>query len=439
MKTEVENVSDVKKIIHFEIPWEDVDKQIKTAVRTIARRARIPGFRPGKAPESVIRSRYAQHIKDEVINQVVPEAYQKALKENQFDIISEPSLHDVMYSEGSPFQFQVTIETKPKIELSDYKGIELKSRPTKVDDAEVEAVLNNFREQSAEIIPLADTAAATGHFIHARVKATVEGEKKPLFDNRVLIEIGSAENHPSFNEHLPGHKAGDTVTFDAAYPEDAPEKAVAGKTLHYEVSIESVNERKVPALDDEFAKDHGDYASLAAMKEKIKKDLEIWKEKEEKNRLKDELIRKLTDANPFEAPEGLIKKENESLLQQYVLSLRERNVNIKDPKIDWNDIQGKLSRQAEQNIRASLLINQIGALEKIETTDEDVDQAVAQIADQQHRAPEAVMADLKKEERIDSLKDRLKFSKTLDFLLGQAKINEESPTEDSAANPEKES
>ena len=122
MKTQVENISDVKKIIHVEIPWEDVNKHIKTTVQQISRSVRIPGFRPGKAPEHLVRSRFAQHIKEEVINHMVPEAYKQVLDENKFDIITEPALSDVMYSEGSPFLFKVTIETRPKIELKEYKG-----------------------------------------------------------------------------------------------------------------------------------------------------------------------------------------------------------------------------------------------------------------------------------------------------------------------------
>src|SRR3972149_1884907 len=119
MKTQGENVTDVKKVIHFEIPWEDIDKHVRQTVRQIAKNARVPGFRPGKAPESVIRTRFAHHIKEEVISHVVPEAYKEAIQQNQFDIISEPDVHDVMYSEGSPFLFKVTIETKPQIQAND--------------------------------------------------------------------------------------------------------------------------------------------------------------------------------------------------------------------------------------------------------------------------------------------------------------------------------
>src|SRR5262245_57781278 len=232
MKTEIENVTEVKKVIHFEIPWEDVNKHIREAVRVISRNARVPGFRPGKAPESLIRNKYAQHIKDEVIQHVVPEAYRDAITQNSLDVISEPEIQDVLYTEGSPFTFKVSVETKPKIEIKDYKGIPLKTLRVDVKDEEVESVLKSYQQRAAELIPK-EEVAAPGHFVSATVKATIEqdGKKQKVFDDRTLVEIGSEENHPAFNEHFTGKKAGDVVDFDAEYAADHPEKAIAGKKI----------------------------------------------------------------------------------------------------------------------------------------------------------------------------------------------------------------
>lgn len=429
MKTQVENISDVKKIIHVEIPWEDVNKHIKTTVQQISRSVRIPGFRPGKAPEHLVRSRFAQHIKEEVINHMVPEAYKQVLEENKFDIITEPALSDVMYSEGSPFLFKVTIETRPKIDLKEYKGLNLQAEKYGVTEEEVEKVLQNYQEQGAELVPMADAAGANGHFIRAHVKASLKGEekKKPLFDNKTLIEIGSAENHPSFNESLTGKKAGETVEFDAEYPEDTKEKAIAGKAVHYQVEIESVNEKKIAPIDDEFAKDLGDYNSLEDLKAKIRQDILNWKKKEQRNQLAEALVKELADKNPFEVPEGLVKKESENLLQQYAHTLQHRGVDLRNAKIDWTEIQGQLMRQAEQNVRVSMLISEISDTEKVVINEDDVDKEVSRMAEQRHRAPEAVKAELVKEEKMESLKDRIRFSKTIDFLIDQANITEVEP------------
>lgn len=435
MKTQVENVSDVKKIIHFEIPWEEVDKHIKTTVQQISRSVRIPGFRPGKAPESLVRTRFAQQIKEEVINHVVPEAYKKALEENQLDIISEPTLHDIMYSEGSPFLFKVTIETRPKIELKEYKAIELKAEKFEVKEEEVEKVMKNHQQQAAELIPLTDSPAASGHFVRTHIKAFLKSDEKKqkvLLDNKTLIELGSPENHPAFNEHLVGKKTGEIVEFDASYPENTAEKAIAGKTVHYQVTIESVNEKKVAALDDEFAKDLGDFSSLEDLMDKIRKDIHNWKKKEQRNKLAEALVKELADRNPFEVPEGLVKKETENLFGQYVHTLQQRGVNVRDQKINWSEIQGQLARQAEQNIRVSMLVNEIAAVEKVDVTEGDVDKEISRIAEQRRRAPEAVKAELVKEDRMDSLIDRIRFSKTVDFLVDQASVTEVEPAPASA-------
>jgi trigger factor len=425
VKTQVENISEVKKIIHVEIPWEDVDKHIRQTVRQLSRNARIPGFRPGKAPDSLIRSRYAQHIREDVINHLVPEAYRDVLASNQFDIVSEPSLHDVMYSEGSPFLFKVTIETRPSIELKEYKGFELKRTPLEVKDEEVESILKDYQDRAAELIPV-EGDAQKGHYLNARVKATIdaEGKKQTLFDNRTMIAVGSEDNHPAFNEHLTGKKAGETVEFDIDYPADSPEKSVAGKTVHYEVQIESVNEKRLAPLDDEFAKDLGDFSSLADLREKIRTDVLNIRTKEQRAQWKDDILKRLIEENPFEVPEGLVKKETESLLHNYAHSLQQRGVKLDKAEIDWNDVQGKLSRQADQNVRGSMIIESIAQKEKIEVSDEDLEHAIQEIADQQRRAPEAIKAEIMKEERMESLKRRVLFSKTMDFLVDNAKFEE---------------
>jgi len=424
LKTQIENVSDVKKIIHFEIPWEDVDAHVKQAVRIIMKSARIPGFRPGKAPENLVRSRYAHHIKDEVINTVIPDAYKEAIKENNLDVITEPALHDVMYAEGSPFLFKVTVETRPNIKLGNYRGLELKAENLEVKDEEVDQVLKNHQEATAELIPLENSPAKNGHFINAHVKATLteDDKTKSLFDGRSSIELGSADNHPAFNENLEGKSAGDIVEFDATYPEDNPEKAIAGKTIHYSIKIESVNEKRLSTIDDEFAKDLGDFKSLADLKEKISEDVLTHKKNQLQNARKEEILKRLVDENSFEVPESMVRKETESLLNEYAYVMHRRGVNLKDSSINWKEIQEKLSQQAERNIRGSMILETIADEEKVEVSDEDVEQAIHRMADQQRRAPEAVKAEVIKEEKMDNLRSRIRVTKTLDFLVDQAVI-----------------
>ncbi len=425
MKTEIENVTDVKKVIHFEIPWEDVDKHIKHAIRTISKNARIPGFRPGKAPESLIRNKYSQHIKDEVIQHVVPEAYKDALNQNDLEVISEPEISDVLYTEGSPFVFKVTVETKPKIELKDYTGLELKTLPVDVKEEEVESMLKSYQQRAAELIPLADTAADKGHFLSAKVKATLDkdNKKQNLFDDRTLIEIGSEENHPAFNEHLTGKKAGERVEFDAEYAADYPEKSIAGKKIHYIVDVENVNERRLPAIDDEFAKDLGDFQSLSDLREKIKKDLTQMKTNQQRGHLQDQALTKLIETNPFEVPESLVKRETATLLQNYAYTMHQRGMNLEDPELKWDEIRSRFAKQADNTVRGSLLMEAIAKAEKIEVNEDDVEKRIQLISEQERRAPEAIKAELLKEEdRMDRLKHRILLSKTADFIIDHAKV-----------------
>jgi trigger factor len=424
MKTEIENVTEVKKVIHFEVPWEDVNKHIKEAVKVISRTARVPGFRPGKAPESLIRNKYAQHIKDEVIQHVVPEAYRDAISQNSLDVISEPEIQDVLYTEGSPFTFKVAVETKPKIEIKDYKGLPLKSLRVEVKDEEVESVLKSYQQRAAELVPK-DEPAATGHFVSATVKATLEqdGKKRKVFDDRTLVEIGSEENHPAFNEYFAGKKAGDVVDFDADYAADHPEKAIAGKKIRYHAQIDSVNERRLPELDDEFAKDLGDFTSLEDLRAKIRKDLEQMKTNQQRGNLQDQALGQIIEKNPFEVPESLVKRETASLMQNYAYNLHQRGVNLESPELKWDELKARFEKQADQNVRGSLLMETIAREEKIEVSEEDIEKRIQQMAEQERRVPEAVKAEiLKEEERMDRLKHRILISKTADFILDNANV-----------------
>lgn len=424
MKTQVENVSDIKKVVRFEIPWEEVDQHIKETIRQISRRARIPGFRPGKAPEIVIKTRFADEIKEDVIHHIVPEAYREMVKESNLDVISEPSLEDVVYTEGSPLTFKVSVETRPKVIAKDYKSLELQAETVEVKEDEVDAILKSYQEQAAELIPLPDTPAAKGHHLTSHFKATTKigGREKVLSDSNGIFFIGGEERNASIDEHLIGKKAGETAEFDITYPADGEDKSLAGKTIHYRIKIERVNEKRVAPIDDEFAKDLGDFQSLADLKDKIRKDILHLKTAEQKNKLKDEALKRIIENNPFEVPETLVRKEAESLLQDYARSLHQSGVNIKDPEMNWTEIMARLTKQADQNIRGSYLLDAIAREEKIEVAEEDIDRAINQAADQQKRAPEAVKAELAKADKMDALKNRLQISKTLDFLLENASI-----------------
>jgi len=320
--------------------------------------------------------------------------------------------------------FKVTIETKPQIQANDYKGVELQTEKVNVSDEEVETILKSYQDRAAELIPLPDTPADRGRLVNAKIKATIDkdGKKKNLFDDRTMIEIGLEENHAAFNENLTGKKAGEIVDFDATYAADYPEKRFAGKKIHYRVEIESVNEKRIAPLDDEFAKDLGDFTSLQDLREKIRKDVLQLKTGQQRSRLREELLKIIIDKNPFEVPESLVTKETDSLLQSYAYNLHQRGVDLESKELDWKEIEARLAHQADQNVRGFLLIQAIAQAENIQVNEEDVEKSINQIADQERRAPEAVKAQLAKQDKIDSLKQRILLSKTLDFLLDQAQI-----------------
>jgi len=424
LKTEIENVSDVKKILHFEIPWEDIDKHVKQALRIVSKNAKVPGFRQGKAPVQVIRTRFAEQIKDEVIHKVIPEALKDAVEQNELKTISDPRVHDILYNEGSPFVFKVTLEVKPKIEMKEYKGIPLKTLPVEVKDLEVEAMLKNYQQRAAELIPLESTVAEDGHYLAIHVRATLDkgNQKQKLYDDHTMIQVGSEENHAAFNENLRGKTTGDTVEFDASYADDYGEKSIAGKTIHYTVKVEAVNERRLPSIDDEFAKDLGEFGSLDDLRDKIRKDIAQMKENQQREQLKDQALGKLIDDNPFEVPESMIKAEAESLAKQYAYTLVQRGTSLDDPNLKWDEIYARLSKQAEHSVRGALLLETVARREEIKVTEEDLDHRIQMMSEHEKKVPEALKAELLKDgERMERLRNRILMTKTADFIIDHAK------------------
>src|ERR1700747_1515323 len=259
-----------RRELELEISAEEVAKKMESVAKEFARLAMIPGFRKGKAPVSLIRRRFAEDIKGEVLQTLVPEHVEKALAEQKLSPVTHPKVGEMDFNEGQPVKFRAVFEVMPEFELGSYKGLELEMPTMDITDEDVTKALEEMRERAAAFAPVEGRAVQDGDFAQVKLLGTPEGGGEPLQAESVLCHIGAEETMEPFNTNLKGANAGDHKNFDVAYPADYPDAKLAGKTYHYAVEVLGLKTKKLPELNDEFAKDASDAGSLDELKTKLR-------------------------------------------------------------------------------------------------------------------------------------------------------------------------
>jgi len=298
MKTEFIDVSDTQKNLVVEIPSDIVDSEIDKIARDYSKAARIPGFRPGKVPAKVVRQRFRDQILHDVAHGLIPRAVDEALRERGVEPVDTPDIKDVVVEEGQPLKFTASFETVPPIDPGDYSTITLSSKQPVVEDAAVDSALAQLQERGSRYEPVEERAIEHGDSVQLDLERTATGENGEAQTDRhegVSVDIGAAVNPPGFDEALTGMNAGDKKTFDVEYPDDYAIKELAGTTVQYDASVKGIRKRVVPALDDEFAKDLGDFPNLDALRARVRADLEHELMHENERETRGELLKQLAD------------------------------------------------------------------------------------------------------------------------------------------------
>jgi trigger factor len=434
MKTEVVDVSPTRKEIKIEIEAEAVRAAYDRITDQYTKLANVPGFRRGRAPRSVVRTRFRDEIRGEVLRELVPQAISDALNENSLDVIGEPDVH-LDNSEGlgqmgtEPISVHAHVEVLPEIALGEYKGLEAVRRVRPITDQDVEGVIENLREASAALQPVEDRPAQPGDTVtvdfHGKFVDRPEEEDINVED--VDVELGGENVQQEFTDNLTGVVADDERKFTVNYPEDFTSKGLAGKVVDYTAKVTAVGKKELPELDDEWAKSLGeDIDSLATLREKIREDLMNRAQAESENRLRIQVLQKLIDAHPFEVPESLTEQQADQLLQSVARDLAMRGVDPRQQDVEWwKSVREQLKPQAERDVRGFLLLETIANEENISVTDEEVEAEIRSIANASRQAPEQVRAALTKQGGERSIASRLGNRKALDLIVENARIRDE--------------
>ncbi len=311
MKTELINVSACKKNLDIEIPQEVVDQEISHIAQEFARRARVPGFRPGKAPVGVVKTRFRDEILSEMMQHLMPKYFGDAIKERKLAVVQAPRFESVDYSPGQPLRFKAVFEVYPNLEIENYEGIPVERASTKVEDSEVDASLKKLQEEMAELVPVEEERPVKeGDFAEISFNGTIEGsEEPPVTAQKAVAEIGGRTTLKEFSENLLGTKAGEEKTFTVQYRPDYPEPKLTGRTVEYKVTVDAIKQKEIPEINDEFAQRLGDYKTLDDLKAKIRQDLEKHKNENAQEQMREKLLEWLEDNNEFELPESLVERQ----------------------------------------------------------------------------------------------------------------------------------
>ena len=423
---ETKNKESVKREISVEIPADEVARETEVIIQKYQKVARLPGFRAGHVPASIIKQRFGEEVKSDVVEALVPKYFRREAEKQGLMPVSQPRVTDLHIHDSEPLRFKASFEVMPEIPVEGYKELRADKPEIVVSEEEVEQALDNVREQHATFTSVEGRPLADGDFAQASLDgrpkdAQAAKDANPVRMDEVLVEIGGKNTMPEFTEHLRGASAGEERTFDVNYPQDASDKRLAGKTFSYTVKIHAIKQKSLPELNDEFAKELGEFTSLDAVKKQIRENMEAEKRHTAEHEAKEKLVAELVKRNEFEVPESLVERQIDLRLERGLRALAAQGMKMEDmKKMDLPRLRVGQREQALQDVKSSLLLERIAELEKITVSDDELNQEVEALAKQTKQTPEAVRARLTQDGGLDRIRNRIRSEKALNFLYHQS-------------------
>jgi trigger factor len=419
-----ETVTSTKREIEVQIPSEEVSRETEVLIQKYQKLARIPGFRKGHVPASIIRQRFSQDIQNDVVDALVPKYFRKEAERLKLIPISQPRVTDLHAHEGEGMHFKASFEVMPEIKVEGYKELRADHPEISVTDEEVEESLKSLQEQKATFSPIEGRAIEDGDYAQVALDGTPKNQEsgtKPVHMDDVLVEIGGKTTMPEFTENLRGASPGEERTFDVLYPEDFSDERLRGQTFSYTVKINAIKQKSVPELNDDFAKEVGEFTTLDEVRKRIREGMEHERKQTAEREAKDKLLSELIRRNEFEVPEALVEHQVDLRLDRGLRALAAQGMSAEHmKKMDLGRLRAGQKEQAAQEVKGALLLEKIAEEEKIEVGDEEINNEIDALAKQTNQAPDAIRARLTRDGALDRIRDRIRNEKALDFLYRQS-------------------
>ena len=424
--------SATKREIAVEIPVADVNRQTESLIQKYQKVARIPGFRRGHVPASIIRQRFSEEIKTDMVEALIPRFFRQEAERLSLHPVSQPRVTDLRLHDGEPLRFKASFEVLPEIKLEGYKELRAEKTDIAVSESDIDLALADLRERHATFNPVEDRALADGDFAQVsldgnpKVDESKPGDAKaaegqPVHMDEVLVEIAGQNTMPEFTEHLRGAVVGDERTFDVNYPEDTQDKRLAGKTFTYVVKVQAIKTKSLPELNEEFVKHLGEFQTVDDIRKAIREQMESERKNQAERDAKDKLVGELIQRNDFEVPDSLIEQQIDIRLERGLRALAAQGLTAEQmKKMDLNRLSGGQRDQAIHDVKAALLLERVAEEENVQVSDEDLNQELESLARQSKQTSEAVRARLTRDGGLDRIRTRIRNEKTLEFLYHQS-------------------
>jgi trigger factor len=411
------DLSPSRKEIALEIPDAEVRQEYEKVLGEYAAKAKLDGFRRGHAPREQVRALFDHEIKHDVYDSLIPRVLEEELRALGLNPVNVPVLKDLEHDEGGPLKCTAAFEVLPEFELPDYRAVRIKPKAAEVGEADVDQALADIRDRAAEFVAVEGRGVAEGDYAVVEMQGRDKRTKRLLPVERAVVLAGHADNEPALNEKLEGMTPGEERSFEVAYPKDHPNRRVAGKEIAYSLKVRELKEKKLPGLDDEFAKGLGSPEGLAALREKVCKELQEARERANRNASASEILTGIADKIALELPESLVEQESLAVLRRMLQSAGKRRLSPEALEA----LKAEARKQAVDHLRNHLIIEKIAKREGFGVAEEEVQAEVRDLA-RANRVSEAALADMirRDEHRREELVESLLFRKTVDFLLKTA-------------------
>lgn len=416
--------STCKKELIIEVPPEVVERESDQVTAQYSRVARIPGFRPGHAPRTLVGKRYRDEIRNEVVQTLVPRYFEDKVRDEKLLVVGAPRFEDLKFEEGQPLSVKATFEIYPEIELKDYKGLEAEQEPAGVTDADVDEAIERLRQQAASFEVVEGRTAQDDDYVmvNYRGQDLEDAKAEPVEAREGLVHLSGQGTVAAFAENLRGSRSGEVREFDVTYPEDFPGKRLAGRSLHYRVEVQGIKKKVVPPADDELAKTVSEFSTLEALRTNLRENLARNKQQAAEGGAKRKLLDRLIELHRFPVPETLVEEQLKRKVQRLAAGLLSQGIDPRTADIDWHGMRAEMRSEAEREVHGSLTLEKIAQAEGIDVSEDEIDESVRELAAETDETPAALKTRLTREDGLAKLKTSRRNQKVLDFIYRNAKI-----------------
>ena len=412
-------VEGCKHSLEISVPVETVDTETERVVSSFQLRAKLPGFRPGKAPAGLVRKQFEGDIRQQVLEHLVPKFLDQELQKQDLKIVGTPDISDVHFHRGEPLRFKAEFEVFPEIELKDYQNLEVAYQDPQVTDEDIAKRIEEIRDQKADYSNVDPRPIQDGDYAVVSLES-LSGTEQPVKQDEMMLHLGAEDTLPAFTENLRGLSPGEEKDFEVTYPEDYGQPKLAGRTIRFHVVVKGIRKKELPEVNDEFAKDLGDFRTVDELREELRKRMFAQREQEAQRAAKDKLVENLVDAHDFPIPEAFVDRQVRNRIEQTLHSLAQEGIDASKIQLDWQKLKSSQRDKALREVKASLILSRIAERETINATRDEVDKEVERLARQQREPFAAVRLRFEKDGTLGRIASHIQTEKTLNFLFEHA-------------------